>query len=181
MLEAARMAELTAPSAAQTDVVVSAQLAEVRDEIKEMNKKWQQLTVQPLKLDDDEVPQRTSKPQTVTRGGSGQLNYHCQQQRVARYRPPMQPWMSAATAPQWNAQPRQWPRQTGYNNNNIVRQSMCRNCGWQSHDYPRQCPAVNQYCRLCSRIGHFGRCCFSAAKAMQMQEQAQSRPGNYSQ
>ena len=163
-----------------------------------MNKKWQQLTVQPLKLVDEErVPQRTGTPQTVMRGGGrgGQFSYYSQQPRRARYRQPVQwqsaylrapgtsnqPWMSAATAPQWNAQPRQWPRQTGYNNNNIVCRSMCRNCGWQSHDYPRQCPAVNQYCRLCSRIGHFGRCCFSAAKAMQMQEQAQSRPGNYSQ
>jgi len=87
LLEAARMAELTASSAAQTDIVVSAQLAEVRDEIKEMNKKWQQLTVQPLKLaDKEEFPQRISTPQTTTRGGAReQFSYYGQQQRGATF------------------------------------------------------------------------------------------------
>jgi len=38
LLDAARMAELTTPAPGQTDTVVSTQLAEVRDEIREMNK-----------------------------------------------------------------------------------------------------------------------------------------------
>jgi len=196
LLEAARMAELTIPSAAQTDIVVSAQLAEVRDEIKEMNKKWQQLTVQPLKLaDEEEPPQKiNTSPRVVGGGGRGQFGYFGQQQRGGRFRPPIQwqsqsrsqvtsnqLWTPRAAAPQWNLQSRQWPRQTWYNNNGTVRQSMCRNCGRQSHDHPRQCPAVNQYCRLCGRMGHYGRCCMTAAKAMQMQSQAQNLSGNYSQ
>ena len=38
--------------------------------------------------------------------------------------------------------------------------SNCRNCGW-NHAFD-QCPARNQVCRNCNRLGHWARCCRSA-------------------
>ena len=41
----------------------------------------------------------------------------------------------------------------------------CTRCGQQGgHEQPNRCRAVYQLCYLCSRIGHFARCCYGAPK-----------------
>jgi len=80
--DAARMAELTTPAPLQTDPVVSAQLAAVRDGIKEMNKKWQQRTVTSLKGgEEEEISSRINSGQGALRGRGG-IGYVLQQQRT---------------------------------------------------------------------------------------------------
>ena len=198
LLDAARMAELTTPAPGQTDTVVSTQLAEVRDEIREMNKKWTQLTVNPLKLQEEEQPQQLTSGAPAFMRGRGAAIYS-PQQRGGRPRLPMQwqqryprapnnqSWTPGAAGPQWSRmQPNQWPRQSWFGqqrpyNPNVGQRSMCRNCGRQSHEHPRLCPAINQYCRLCGKLNHFARCCMAAVRAMQTQGQMSASPTNYQQ
>ena len=195
------MAELTTLEPVQTDTVVSAQLAAVRDEIKEMNKKWQQLSVTPLRGEEEEIAPRVNAAQGAWRGRGGIGYGPSQQQRGGRSRPFMQwqsqysrvpttynhSWAPMAAGPQWNGtQSGQWPRQTwpvqsSPYNMMMPQQRMCRNCGRRSHDHPRQCPAVNQYCTARSRLGHYARCCLATARAMRAQGPGATISGNYSQ
>jgi len=203
LIDAARMAELTTPAPVQTDPGVSAQLAAVRDEIKEMNRKWQQLTVTPLKGEEEETAPGVglNAAQGAWRGRRDVGYGPSQQQRGDRSRPYIQwqsqysrgpttfnqSWAPKAAGPQWNGtQSSQWPRQTwpgqsGPYNMMMPQQRMCRNCGRRSHDHPRQCPAVNQYCTACSRLGHYARCCLATARAMRAQGPGATISGNYSQ
>ena len=80
--DATRTAELTTLAPVQTDPVVSAQLAAVRDEIKEMNKKCQQLIVtSPKGGEEEEISPRINSGQGALRGRGG-IGYVLQKQRA---------------------------------------------------------------------------------------------------
>ena len=42
--------------------------------------------------------------------------------------------------------------------------SKCQRCGYNSHKPQEKCPAKNQTCRKCGKMGHFGRVCRGAEK-----------------
>jgi len=43
----------------------------------------------------------------------------------------------------------------------------CWKCGRRRHERLNLCPAINQQCFICNRIGHFAKVCRSAARANQ--------------
>jgi len=46
----------------------------------------------------------------------------------------------------------------------------CGKCGRNQHQHPNVCPAVNKFCRGCSRKGHFLRVCRTTARMQAMQQ-----------
>jgi len=50
----------------------------------------------------------------------------------------------------------------------------CTRCGFNTtHDHPARCPAYNQTCFYCSKVGHFARCCRKAKRNERPRNQSQ--------
>jgi len=181
LLEAARVAELTAPNKGVADNTILEQLADVRSEVKRMAANWDRLTASPIvqqrsrpasaspkRVTFDESPQRS---QYVWNQGMQQRNID-----LGTYRggPSQATWGDrprARTGYQYSAQTPQQRRQQQYQSSEPQRgfggaRPQCQKCGRPQHDHPNYCPAINQNCRCCGRKGHFARVCFRAAPRM---------------
>jgi len=165
LLEAARVAELTAPNKGVTDNTILEQLVDVRSEVKRLVANWDQLTVSPIeqqrsrstslkRVTFDESPQRSQY------GGGNQ-----RMQTTWGDRPRVRMgYQYSAQQPQQRQQPQyqsQKPQQ-GFGGT----RPQCLKCGRPQHDHQNYCPAINQNCRCCERKGHFARVCFRAAPRM---------------
>jgi len=154
LLEAARLAEITTVKN-NDDASIIQKLAELQEEMKRMSSKFNTVTAIRPQSPDRRVSfrdQRSPSPRpdrTQRREYKQQPEWRPQQQQYGsnNYQPrPMQtrqqqPW-SAPTR-----YTRQYQDQSGG-------QPECTRCA-RRHDNPQLCPAINQSCRYCSKMGHY--------------------------
>jgi len=182
LLEAARVAALTAPNKGVTNNTILEQLADVRSEVKRLVANWDQLTASPI----EQRRSRSTSPKRVTFDESSQRSQFSGRGRAQgmqqmssnfgtfRGGPSQTTWGDrprARTGYQYSAQMPQQRQQQQYQSQKPQQgfggtRPQCLKCGRPQHDHPNYCPAINQNCRCCGRKGHFARVCFRAAPRM---------------
>ena len=194
-LEAARVAELTNPIKSATEEVLTEQLADVRDEVKKLAAKWDKFTTAPVYDRQQGRPQGRS-PSPVKRVTFVQSR---EQSPVPNPRYNGGPRGAYSTRPTFRGggrsqlfRPRFWtPTSTYYSTpvptpqfqtpqtfqagqrmpNLWTQAPQCPKCGRNSHQNLNQCPAINKFCAVCGRRGHFYAVCKLAERNRQLQFQ----------
>lgn len=156
LLEAARLAEITTVKSTD-EAPVMQKLAELQQEMQKLSTKFN--TVAPIKSSspDRRVSFRdqrspSPRPDYTQRRYRQQPEWRPQQHRSPGYQPRSFParqqraWSTSSATPRYPVQ----------GQNNAVHpagQPECTRCA-RRHDNPQLCPAINQSCRYCNKIGH---------------------------
>ena len=196
LLEAARTAEMTYVGTAK-EPDLSQQMAEMREEMKKLSSKWDKVTTATVQASRSPTPERgresyqgsdqrrqgrrvtfdDERPRFNPRGG-GQFGFRRGQWRGRNGGGIANGRQNAAYGQQYggqrvpygtqNARPMTYYGPGQYESNTMNGQSeQCWKCGRRRHERMNLCPAINQQCFLCSRVGHFAKMCRSAARANQ--------------
>ena len=187
LLDAARIAELTNPTTSETDTTVSAQLAGVQEQLKQLTAKWEGTAVASVNSNQDSrrprSPPRTPSPRRVRFADDGtdrQYRRYDSPNRFtrgfssrSRFRYPRRGVRGRGYVQSFNAQPSfsyQTPNFYGGQQDqtsmmSYQMQPQCPKCGGGQHQSFNECPAVNRNCRFCLKKGHFVRLCRAAARA----------------
>ena len=169
LLQAARMAELTAPSASETNSPLANQLANVEEQLKQMSLKWDKLLASPITNERERsVPEtRTPSPKRVTFADERQTQGHRFDSSFrSSSRPPItspnlnRGGMNARASSRGRAVPAQFQQSMN---------SRCQRCGRRPHSNINYCPAVNQCCYRCAQRGHYAAVCRTALTAESQQ------------
>ena len=192
LLQAARVAEVTAPPQSQADTILKEDLAEMKMEMKKIVAKIGQISVstvntprQSPELRERSTERRVSfeEPLTQPRSSTNWQPMNPQRgQRFGGQRPNPNPYRSQQYNNGYRAQ-RPWftgvnaysrgggnfrgnrphmPQNNGRQPTSFQPNGQCLKCGqFGGHTHPFFCPAINQTCNYCNRIGHWARVCRS--------------------
>jgi len=186
VLEAARVPELTNPTKSVTEEVLTKQLADDRAELKLLASKWDKLTTAPVFDRQQQTGRSPSPRRKVTFApsreqspvSSAQYNNNFRTNYTPRpaftgnrtfqgprprtsFPSPMAPSFTPVQGQTAGSLPT-GPRMSTVN--------QCPKCGRNAYQNYSQCPAINKFCALCGRRGHFIAVCRLAQKTRQMQQ-----------
>lgn len=178
------MAELTNPTKSATEEVLTEQLADV------LASKWDKFTTSPV----FDRPQQTARSPSPRRKvtfvppreqspvpGARYNNNNFRPTYVPRQAftgnrifqgPRPRIWTPRPTAPSFIPTQAQAPANSS-SVPGLRRQSVsiqCPKCGRNPHQNFNQCPAINKFCALCGRRGHFVAVCRLAQRTQQTQQ-----------
>jgi len=164
VIDAARVAELTNPSIALYHDDISDKMSQVQMEVRRLAQRLDRATTSAVTASSrSPSPERRvtfqPQPQHQQSGrGSGA--------RPARQYegPKFQSDAGRGRSPRWS------PARPGPQETQGQQGQKCSRCGYNEHVHPQYCPAVNQRCNFCSKMGHFHRVC-RAAQARRQQNQ----------
>ena len=167
ILEAARLAELTAPAAASfDDSAICKQMSEMQSEMRRLGQRLDRATTVSVSPSRSPTPERRSVSFDVspTKPFSGQQQRQQlvgrDSHRGGRFKQDGQRWQQQQQQPQ---QQRYAPRQDARDPFNQTSTGQCSRCG-RNHAPHNFCPAKNKLCNFCQKPNHFAVVCRAAAR-----------------
>jgi len=184
LLDAARIAELTHSVAAKTDTAVTAQLAGVQEQLRQLTAKWDSSVVDSVNRSDESnrswTPPRGQSPRRVRFSEDEQYPYRRSDTSNrpprgfptrGRYSFPLRGsgtryggiggFSSRFGMQSFNPQPAYDVKPSNFYSGQLAMtqmQAQCPGCGGQWQESFNSCPAVNKNCWFCSKEGNFLRC-----------------------
>jgi len=165
VIDAARVAELTNPSITLYHDDISDKMSQVQMEVRRLAQRLDRATTSAIAASSRSPSQErrvTFQPQPQYqsgRGGGARPARRYEGQKFQSTTGPGRPF-------------RRWsPARPGPQQSQGQEREKCNKCGYNQHVHPQYCPAVNQRCNFCTKIGHFHRVCRAAAQSRQNQQQ----------
>jgi len=166
MIDAARVAELTNPSVMELAGDLTDKLSHVQMEVRRLGQRLDRASTNAVATGKSRSPTPERKVTFATGGWLPGRGGGAGPARREQRGPPRQGLGHGRpfTAPSFR-RPGQVLQEEQEN------REQCTRCGRQAHIHPQYCPAINQRCNFCFKIGHFRRVCRAAARAREQQQQ----------